>query len=68
MMELIKRQMKVEKITLPETYVDVQVGYNDWGHLTVRFFNANDQNHDAVVVFDSETTKKIIKFVKLFIS
>jgi len=67
-MEYIERQMKTRKITLPETYTDVQVGYNSWGHLTVRFFNADNQNSDVIIVFDRGTSMKIISFIKNFMA
>jgi len=64
MFELIKRQIKAEKITLPQEYDEVQVAVNDWGHLTIRFLNAEEQNKDAIIVFDSLTTAKIMRFLK----
>ena len=68
MMEYIERRMETKKITLPETYTNVQVGYNNWGHLTMRFFNVDDQNHDTIIVFDRITSMKIIEFIKKLIA
>ena len=64
MVEYIKREIKTEKIELPENYTAVQVSINNWGHLTIRFFNRDDQNKDIIIVFDDFTTRRIIGFIK----
>ena len=64
MMEYIKREIKTEKIELPKEYNAVQVSLNNWGHLTVRFFNRDNQNKDILIVFDDFTTRRIIGFIK----
>jgi len=63
-MEYIKREIKTEKIELPENYTAVQVSINNWGHLTIRFFNPSEQNKDILIVFDDYTTRRIIGFIK----
>ena len=60
----MKREIKTEKIELPENYTAVQVSINNWGHLTIRFFNRDDQNKDILIVFDDFTTRRIIGFIK----
>jgi len=64
MMEYMKREAKVKKIELPEDYDKVQISINDWGHLTVRFFNSNEPNKDVLIVFDAYVTRKIVGFIQ----
>jgi len=64
MAEYIKRESKVKKIELPEDYDKVQVSINNWGHLTVRFFNGDEPNKDVLIVFDIHTTRKIVGFIQ----
>jgi len=63
-MEYMKREAKVKKIELPEDYDKVQISINDWGHLTVRFFNNNEPNKDVLIVFDAYVTRKIVGFIQ----
>lgn len=79
MVELIKRQSKIEKINIGEMLkefgilpfeVATQISINSWGHLTIRFFKhpaylkEGELENDIVVVFDSETTKRILDYIK----
>jgi len=65
MAEVIKRKIKSEILGMDrEKYPEVQVAYNTWGHLTVRFFNPENQDEDLLIVFDSHTTRLIAGFLR----
>lgn len=63
---------------IPLDRLETQVSINDWGHLTIRFFKgpssetppyivagdeAGGEESDILVVFDRETTRRIVDFV-----
>ena len=64
-MEFIERSIKSKKIQIDrEKYPKVQVALNSFGHLTVRYFNNESQDKDAIIVFDAETTREIVAFLR----
>ena len=64
MMEYIERKVAIRKIKVPEDCNRVQISINDWGHLTVRFFNIDKLDRDILIVFDEYTTRRIVGFIK----
>jgi len=64
MVEWIKREIKSEKITIPEDYNQMQIAFNDWHHLTLRFFNGKNPDKDIIIVLDSHQTHKLMNFMR----
>ena len=62
--EYIKREIKTEKIQLPDDFDSMQVSINDWGHLTIRFFSCKNQNVDVVISFSVRATDRILQFIR----
>ena len=64
MMEYLKRKIRTKKISIPENYDMVQVAFNSWGHLTIRTFSSENPDEDILIVFDRDTTYKIMNFLR----
>jgi hypothetical protein len=72
-MEILKRKI----ITKHEIICDerVQFSINNYGHLTIRYFNTNAEvdtknqqtkEEDTLIVLEAESTRKLIDFLRRF--
>lgn len=55
MLELIRREIKAQKENFLEAYNQIQVAYNNFGHLTIRLFKKDDN------LFFDDATRKVVK-------
>lgn len=62
MIEIIKRNEGYKSQKEQINGVNLQISYNDWGHIAVRVIE--DEGKDTLVVFDSSTSRRIINFLK----
>lgn len=66
MLEIIKRREGERHEKTQVCGINVQVSFNDWGHLCVRVIQAYDKctplEADTLLVFDSPTSAKIVNF------
>ena len=63
MVEIIKRRFEKEVIKVPEEFDEFQVSYNNWGHITLRWFKEKDQDNDFVVVLSERESSTLIRFI-----
>jgi len=62
-MEIIERKSKIKKTAIdPES--NMQISYNNYGHLVIRFFKPEKESEDTVLVFTASQTREIVRFVK----
>lgn len=64
MIEIIKREEGAMSEKEDIRGWNMQVSYNDWGHLVVRVIHSNTPMADTLVVFDKSTSERIIEFAK----
>ena len=67
MIEIIRRREGERHQKEQITGHNVQVSFNDWGHLAVRFIQDESDGFDSlqcdtIIVFDAATTRRIINF------
>lgn len=72
MVEILKRKITAKHEILLGDHV--QIGINDYGHLTIRYFNLNNQkvdtkkeqteDEDVLIVFEAEATRKLQRFLR----
>ena len=65
-MEVIRRKLTVSKDTIHTGVLStnvMQVSYNSFGHLVLRFFDPNEGNEDVLVVLDTKETYELFQFV-----
>ena len=69
-MEIIKRTSDTKKDgfdTHPFSR-SMQVSFNSYGHLAIRFFDSNepdaDKQNDTLIVFDMMESRHIIRFIQ----
>ena len=41
-----------------------QVAYNNWGHITLRWFNRDNPDEDVIIVLDAAESNRLIDFIK----
>jgi len=68
MAEIIKREIKAEKITIDVDWnTNVQIAINDWGHLTIRIWKITGEEkevkEDILIVFNKQITSRIVDFI-----
>ena len=69
-MEIIKRtsETKKEGIDTRPFSRSMQVSFNSYGHLAIRFFDSNepdaDKKDDTLIVFDMIESRQIIRFIQ----
>ncbi len=63
-MEIIERTIKTKKRTIDPTKNEIQISYNNFGHLTIRFFERGKEDKDTIIVFTAGQTGQIIRFVR----
>lgn len=61
MVEILKRKLKVDE---KFDHRQMQVSYNSFGHLMMRFFDKEKPNEDSIIVFTQMETNRIIQFIK----
>ena len=64
-MQIIERKMKVD---VNDENRNIQISYNSYGHLVIRFFDDTQPNKDKMIVFTVPETFKIINFIKKMIT
>lgn len=71
-MEILKRKTETAHEILIDDYC--QIAINDYGHLTIRYFNPNNskvnakkqitEDEDVIIVFEAAVTRKIMRFLR----
>ena len=66
-MEIIRRKAIVSKETFDtsgamSTNV-MQVSYNSYGHIVLRFFDPSGENEDTLITLDVRETRELVRFV-----
>lgn len=64
-MEIIRRKAIVSKETIDtlESNMVMQVSYNSYGHLVLRFFDPSGANEDTLITLDARETRDLLRFV-----
>ena len=64
-MEIIRRKAIVSKETIDtlESNMVMQVSYNSYGHLVLRFFDPSGANEDTLITLDVRETRELVRFV-----
>ena len=64
-MEIIKRKATVSKETISTIRGErvMQVSYNSYGHLVLRFFDPSGANEDTLITLDVRETRELVRFV-----
>ncbi len=64
-MEIIRRKAIVSKETFDtlESNMVMQVSYNSYGHLVLRFFDPSGANEDTLITLDVRETRELVRFV-----
>lgn len=62
MVEIIKRHEGFKSAKEQILGIDAQISYNDWGHLTIRVIQSNEQ--DVLIVLDKNVSRRMINFLK----
>ena len=64
-MEIIRRKAIVSKETIDtlESNMVMQVSYNNYGHLVLRFFDPSGANEDTLITLDVRETRELVRFV-----
>lgn len=62
MIQVIKRKEGAESIKETIQGRNVQIAYNDYGHITVRVIN--DSTQDTLIVFNTHVSYNMINFIK----
>jgi len=60
-MQIIERKIKAE---VTDENRDIQISYNNYGHLVIRFFDDARPDKDRLITFTATETDKIIGFIK----
>lgn len=68
-MEIIRRKAIVSKETF-DTWEAMstrrmQVSYNSYGHLVLRFFDPSGENEDTLVTLTVNETRELVRFVNM---
>ena len=63
-MEIIKRKATVSKETISSIRGErvMQVSYNNYGHLVLRFFDPNEENEDILIALSGRETRDLLMF------
>ena len=63
-MEIIRRKAIVSKETIDtlESNMVMQVSYNSYGHLVLRFFDPSGANEDTLITLDARETRDLLRF------
>ena len=66
-MEIIRRKAIVSKETFDTwgamSTKRMQVSYNSYGHLVLRFFDPSGANEDTLITLDVRETRELVRFV-----
>ena len=62
-MEIIERKIKATKRVIDPSEHKLQVAYNSFGHLVLRFFEEGKEDEDVIIVFTAEQTREIARFI-----
>ena len=63
-MEIIKRKTEAEIETVNTMGNTMQIAFNNFGHISLRFFDSYKDNGDVMVVLDSSESKALIEFIQ----
>ena len=64
-MEIIKRKTETDKETIGTggNGNAIQISYNNFGHISLRFFDKNTNNEDVLIVLDFKESMALIDFI-----
>lgn len=66
-MEIIRRKSEVSKESIStkvgNSTKTMQLSYNSFGHLVLRFFDPNAEGEDILITLDREETQDIFMFM-----
>ena len=66
-MEIIKRKSELTKETIDTgtalSTKRMQVSYNNYGHLVLRFFDPNGEREETLITLDARETWQLLNFV-----
>ena len=60
-MEILNRNIKLETTTIEKEVM--QISFNSWGHLTIRFFDREKPEEDILIILTHMETLELMRFV-----